>query len=613
MQSVMRNIFTTVLVLMIAVSGIQAQGIETFSNNENTAGSYIASISWTGDNGQTWTATNARSDQEINGKAVCLKNGKITGNLTTAQQTAGIGTVSFKYSIPYSDNDIKITLSVTMGGTSVNAVNAATLEKGKVYEVSNFPVNAPSGTTIILENATSARVTIDDLEWTAYSGGTQPEPEPGTLAAPVAAAATNVGTNSFTANWSAVQNATSYSLSIWQAGNDLEIDASPYTTSATNYTVTGLASNTTYYYNTTASANGYTTSQPSNTITVTTTGNTAANPYYASADGRAGTDLINALQDIISEGHQVTSYDGLWTAFRKTDNTADGRVWDMYSNCTFTWGSDQCGNYKNECDCYNREHSVPKSWFGDAKPMYSDIVHLVPTDGKVNGVRSNYPFGEVGSATYTSDNGCKLGSSSFSGYSGRVFEPVDEYKGDFARIYFYMVTRYRNINFTQAEGGQVMFTYSGGTAGLTTYATNLLLKWHREDPVSDKETDRNDGIEDVQGNRNPYVDYPELAEYIWGTNKGETWHMSGTGIVTTIGNKHEILSQITVSDGIISLRATDMNTKVGYSIYGIDGKRLMQGSFRGQTAIATSHLGKGLYLLQANTDTGCNVHKLLLP
>lgn len=607
----MKVFCTTVLALMIAVSGIQAQGIETFSNNENTGSSYTTSISWTGDNRLTWTATNARSDQEINGKTVCLKNGKITGNLTTAQQAAGVGTVSFKYSIPFSDEDIKITLSITVGSTSVSAVNAATLEQGQVYEVSNFPVNAPSGTTIILENATSARVTIDDLEWTAYSGG--PQPEPGTLAAPTAAAATNVGTNSFTANWSAVQNATNYSLSVWQAGNDLEIDASPYTTSATNYTVTGLASNTTYYYNTTASANGYTTSQPSNTITVTTTGNTAANPYYASADGRAGTDLINALQDIISEGHQVTSYDGLWTAFRKTDNTADGRVWDMYSNCTFTWGSDQCGNYKNECDCYNREHSVPKSWFGDAKPMYSDIVHLVPTDGKVNGMRSNYPFGEVGSATYTSDNGCKLGSSSFSGYSGRVFEPVDEYKGDFARIYFYMVTRYRNINFTQAEGGKVMFTYSGGTAGLTTYATNLLLKWHREDPVSDKETDRNDGIEDVQGNRNPYVDYPELAEYIWGTNKGETWHMSGTGIVTTIGNKHEILSQITVSDGIISLRATDMNTKVGYSIYGIDGKRLMQGSFRGQTAIATSHLGKGLYLLQANTDTGCNVHKLLLP
>lgn len=609
----MKVFCTTVLALMIAVSGIQAQGIETFSNNENTSGSY-KSISWIGDNGQTWTATDARSDQEINGKAVCLRKGKITGNLTSAQQAAGVGTVSFKYSIPFSDEGKKITLSITVGGTSVNAVNAAMLENGKVYEVSNFPVNAPSGTTIILENATNVetRVTIDDLEWTAYSGGTQPEPEPGTLAAPVAAAATNVGTNSFTANWSAVQNATNYSLSVWQAGNDLEIDASPYTTSATNYTVTGLASNTTYYYNTTASANGYTTSQPSNTITVTTTGNTAGNPYYTSADGRAGTDLIKALQSIITNGHQVVSYDGLWTAFRQTDNTANGRVWDMYSNCTFTWGSDQCGNYRDECDCYNREHSVPKSWFNESRPMYSDIVHLIPTDGKVNGMRSNYPFGEVGSATYTSDNGSKLGSSNFSGYSGKVFEPADEYKGDFARIYFYMVTRYRNINFTQEEGGRAMFTYSGGTAGLTTYATNLLLKWHREDPVSEKEKDRNDGIEDVQGNRNPFVDYPELAEYIWGTNKGETWHMSGTGIVTSIANNREILSQITISNGRISL-ATDTDETVAYTIYGIDGKRVLQGSFRGQAEISTNRFGQGLYLLQARAGGHCDVHKLLIP
>lgn len=606
----MKNIFTTVIVLMFIVSGIQAQGIETFSNNENTGTSYATSISWIGDNGQTWTATDARSDQEINGKAVCMKNGKITGNLTSAQQAAGVGTVSFKYSIPFSDAKIKITLSITVGGTSVNAVNAAMLEQGKVYEVSNFPVNAPSGTTIILENTTSARVTIDDLEWTAYSGGTQPDP--GTLTAPMAAAATNVSTNGFTANWSAVQNATSYSLFVWQAGNDQEIDASPYNTSATNYTVTRLASNTTYYYNTTASASGYTTSQPSNTITVTTTGNAAVNPYYTSADGRAGADLIKALQTIITNGHQVVSYDGLWTAFRQTDNTANGRVWDMYSNCTFTWGSDQCGNYRDECDCYNREHSVPKSWFNDAKPMYSDIVHLIPTDGKVNGMRSNYPFGEVGNATYTSDNGSKLGSSNFSGYSGKVFEPADEYKGDFARIYFYMVTRYRNINFTQEEGGRAMFTYSSGTAGLTTYATNLLLKWHREDPVSEKEKDRNDGIEDVQGNRNPFVDYPELAEYIWGTNKGETWHMSGTGIVTSIANNREILSQITISNGRISL-ATDTDETVAYTIYGIDGKRLLQGSFRGQAEISTNRFGQGLYLLQTRAGGHCDVHKLLIP
>ena len=116
----MKNIFTTVIVLMFIVSGIQAQGIETFSNNENTGTSYATSISWIGDNGQTWTATDARSDQEINGKAVCIRKGKITGNLTNAQQAAGVGTVSFKYSIPFSDEDIKITLSATPRANSIS-------------------------------------------------------------------------------------------------------------------------------------------------------------------------------------------------------------------------------------------------------------------------------------------------------------------------------------------------------------------------------------------------------------------------------------------------------------------------------------------------------------
>ena len=612
----MKNTFTTALALVLAVSGIRAQGTETFSNIATGASAY-SDISWTGDNGQTWTATYARTDQTINGNAVCTRNGSITGNLTAEQQAAGVGTVSFKYSIPFSDSSKEITLSVTVGSTSVNAVTAVKLEQGTVYEVSNFPVNAPSGTTIILENTTSARVTIDDLQWTAYSGDTPSDPaSSGTLAAPVADAATDVSTNSFTANWSAVQNATSYTLSVWQADNDQEIDSSPYTTSATNYTVTGLESNTTYYYNTTANASGYTTSQPSNTISVTTEADNTDNSYYASAEGRSGDDLVEELQTIISNGHQVTSYSNLWTALRATDNTADGYVWDMYSNCTFTWGSDQCGNYSSECDCYNREHSVPQSWFDGASPMYSDIVHLVPTDGYVNGRRSNYPFGEVGSATYTSGNGCKLGSSNFSGYSGTVFEPVDEYKGDFARIYFYMVIRYRDIDFTQGSGGGVMFTYSNGKADLTTYSVNLLLKWHREDPVSQKETDRNDGIESVQGNRNPFVDYPALAEYIWGTNQGQAWYMAATATATdlvtpTAGNR-EILSQLTVADGQITLQANTEET-VEYTIYNMSGKQLVHDSFRRQTEIPTGRLRKGLYLLHVHSNGRHNAHKLLIP
>ena len=135
------------------------------------------------------------------------------------------------------------------------------------------------------------------------------------------------------------------------------------------------------------------------------------------------------------------------------------------------------------------------------------------------------PYGETSNRSYIDGDSHALGyigSSSFSGYTGKVFEPIDEYKGDFARTYFYMVARYLDKNFNQSENGKVVFTYSGGTAGLTTYAINLFLKWHRQDPVSKKEIDRNDAVYKHQKNRNPFIDYPYLAEYIWGEKKNET-------------------------------------------------------------------------------------------
>ena len=239
----------------------------------------------------------------------------------------------------------------------------------------------------------------------------------------------------------------------------------------------------------------------------------APDGYYQSAYGKSGFTLKSELSSIITKNHSVVSYDGLWEAFKSTDARSNGKVWDMYSNCEFTFGDDKCGNYSNECDCYNREHSFPKSWFNDASPMYSDLFHLYPTDGKVNGMRSNYPFGEVSNPTYTSKNGSKLGNNSTSGYSGKVFEPVDEYKGDFARSYFYMVTRYEN----QVGNWKSDMLESGNkTRAFKQWAVDLLLKWHRQDPVSDKEIKRNDAVYAKQHNRNPFIDYPELVEKIWG-------------------------------------------------------------------------------------------------
>lgn len=275
--------------------------------------------------------------------------------------------------------------------------------------------------------------------------------------------------------------------------------------------------------------------------------------YYANANGKSGTSLYNALNTITNVGYTKLSYDGAITAYQKSDVYPTdpsnpnydagkaGKLWDMYGGCIFELG-DECGNYSGECDCYNREHSVPKSWWGGSKNnMYSDIFHLVPTDGYVNNRRSAYAFGEVQNTTYTY-NGCKLGSSkstittdketllgTSATCSGTVFEPRDEYKGDFARGYLGMIAKYSNESYSITSGsGSMIFEAFKTTThfGLTKYGIVLLMKWHREDPVSQKEIDRNNGIQATQGNRNPFIDYPYLAEYIWGEKNGQTVDMS---------------------------------------------------------------------------------------
>lgn len=242
--------------------------------------------------------------------------------------------------------------------------------------------------------------------------------------------------------------------------------------------------------------------------------------YYKSASGYKGKELKTALFKIIST-HKQLSYNDLWTAFKTTDKREDGKVWDMYSGTSnFTFGTDQAGSYSKEGDVYNREHSFPKSWFNDATPMYTDLVHLVPTDGYVNGRRSNYPFGETKGETYTSNNGfSKLGTCTYPGYTGIVFEPNDEYKGDFARIYFYMATCYED---KIASWKSDMLD---GTAypAYTKWAVSMLLKWAKEDPVSQKEIDRNNAVYGCQRNRNPYVDYPGLEQYVWGDKQNVTF------------------------------------------------------------------------------------------
>lgn len=252
--------------------------------------------------------------------------------------------------------------------------------------------------------------------------------------------------------------------------------------------------------------------------------------YYKAAQGKTGFALKTALYSVIRD-HNSQGYGNIWNLVKTADIDSyyekDGSILDVYSekpagsdSVSFTKVTDQCGQYSREGDCYNREHSFPKSWFGGkVEPMNSDGHHLFATDGYVNSKRSNWPFGEVGSATYTSSNGSKLGAArSDLGYAGTVFEPVDEFKGDFARAYFYMATRYENaIANWEGNSDSANAVLNGtNTTVFEPWLLTMLKQWHKADPVSQKEIDRNQAVFNFQGNRNPYIDHPEFVSAIWG-------------------------------------------------------------------------------------------------
>ena len=278
--------------------------------------------------------------------------------------------------------------------------------------------------------------------------------------------------------------------------------------------------------------------------------------YYKAANGKKGAALKTALFNILRYGYYtftdeygeqqtkkylMVPYKGLYDAYEDTDLRDDGKIWDMYSNTSNYYPSNHTGSYDGEAPVnsknyngktttkcmYNREHSVPQSWFDGEQEVdtvpYSDLFHVYPTDGFVNNKRSNYPFGKVKTVTWQSHNGfSKLGTSATEGYSGTVFEPNDEYKGDFARTYFYMATCHQNIKFTYSGGSDVF--ESGDKQAyptLKTWALNMFIEWSHTDEVSDKEYKRNNAVSLLQFNRNPYIDYPGLEQYIWGSMKDE--------------------------------------------------------------------------------------------
>lgn len=249
--------------------------------------------------------------------------------------------------------------------------------------------------------------------------------------------------------------------------------------------------------------------------------------YYQRLEGKKKEDLKTAVYQTVRP-HTVVTYNSLFPQqFPQTDvypelYNGEKRWWEMYSDMIFL--------VRNGWSGMNREHSFPKSWWGGTQnEAYTDLNHLYPSESAANMAKSNYPLGEVQTPTFK--NGITTVGYAMAGQGGgaaQVFEPADEYKGDFARTYFYMATCYQDYTWK--------YTYmveNGTYPTLQPWAQELLLDWARRDQVSQKERDRNEAVYQIQGNRNPFIDFPELAEYIWGTRTTEAFRIADQGSEVT--------------------------------------------------------------------------------
>lgn len=435
-------------------------------------------------------------------------NNRLNIDDITLTDFAGLGLPALSTVVPYS-----ITTNSAISGGNVSSDGGASVAaRGVCYatapnpSIFNSHTSDGSGTgsfTSTLSGlnpetlyyvrayATNSQGTAYGEEYSFSTSGNSPPN------APTANNATNIGVNSFTANWSSVSGATSYRLdvSLNSAFSSFVGSYNNYTVSGTSQSVSGLSANTQYFYRVRAyNSNG--SSGNSNTISVSTLANDPFNGYYNPVQGLSGTTLKNALHDLI-DNNTYSSYDGAKLfLFQELDNN-NGVVRCVYTGQDFSISSSYDGSSNP-----NTEHSYAQSWFTSSESSIkkADVHHLFVTNSSVNSSRGNLPFDVVlnNNASYPSYNGyvSKRGTNS----SGdTVFEPADQHKGNLARALLYFNVRYGQ---TLSQGGVDML--------------ETLLTWHNADPVDATELTRNTMVYNHQGNRNPFVDHPEYVASIWG-------------------------------------------------------------------------------------------------
>lgn len=337
--------------------------------------------------------------------------------------------------------------------------------------------------------------------------------------------------------------------------------------------------------------------------------------YYTSLNGKKEAELKTAVYNLIRNFTLVSSYSNLPQYFQRTDVYPQSkRWWDMYSDIPL---------YAPSFSGLNREHSFPKSWWGGLTDIsaYVDLNHLYPSEAAANMAKSNYPLGEVNkNQNIKFQNGITTVGYPVSGQGGGaqyVFEPADEYKGDFARTYFYMVTCYQNLTWKYFY----MVTQTTYPT-LSTWAMNLLLKWHRQDPVSEKEKNRNDEVYKIQNNRNPFIDYPELAEYIWGNKVGQAFDVSSSStpsgdpnLITPVQDMSLDFGQVAIGKSVTAklwFKGEYLSSAVNLTVYTGDRTFFKSNVTSISAANINNEDGYWLTMTYTPTETGQHSSRLLI-
>jgi len=344
--------------------------------------------------------------------------------------------------------------------------------------------------------------------------------------------------------------------------------------------------------------------------------------YYDGTEGLTGYDLKTKLFYIIRD-FNVQSYAALKGLYQSNSSKNgfkdkyyenDNTVLDIYSENPdgpdpYNFNpNDPMGSGGSEGDAFNREHLIPQSYFNEELPMRTDAFHIWPTDSKVNGWRDNFAFGTVtnGSSATPCNSGatnmpCKTKNGSLKGKfiknnSITVFEPIDEFKGDVARAYFYFATCYQDkmTGFYNSSNAGVKAMFDGTfTQVFSQDFLEMLIQWHVMDPVSQREQDINDLIYyNHQGNRNPYIDHPEFVQIIWGSGMdvNDIDYQKRNDVLVYNSSKNEVTLKLQNPEKSIE--------KI--SVYDLNGRpvKTIQNS-NGQDQVKISLFSKGVYIIKA--------------